>query len=374
MKRLHNTPLVLGVVLVGLTVSGAAWSQRPAKPRPVKVVRAETTGITILSGTYGGNCQQPMGNKTSFLAAACNGQTTCDYTVDYTVIGDPAPNCAKTYIAQWTCPGSSNPQSLILAAEAGFGSVAHLACPATPAIAVTSATYGANCGAPSGNVTSFLQTTCTGAQSCDYTVDYKVIGDPVPGCAKEYTAEWTCGDGVPQTVTVAAEAGFGSIAALSCPLHWPEKPDEGASSPTQAMPGWQGTTEIVTSESCWSDTDGVAPATAGCHVACSNGAGDCTSCGSPTSEPQIGEACFSFTQINSTGVVETSPSWLIETNPGANVCHPHAHGEGHPDVFDCNAYCQGTAQPGGGGNYSSGSCTAAASTCGGLASASCSCN
>jgi len=38
-------------------------------------VKAADT-ITVVSGTYGGNCNQPTVNKTEFLAKACNGQTT----------------------------------------------------------------------------------------------------------------------------------------------------------------------------------------------------------------------------------------------------------------------------------------------------------
>jgi hypothetical protein len=33
---------------------------------------------------------------------------------------------------------------------------------------------------------------------------------------------------------------------------------------------------------------------------------------------------------------------LIESNPGAGVCHPHKNGLGHPDVYDCDAFCKGT--------------------------------
>jgi hypothetical protein len=51
---------------------------------------------------------------------------------------------------------------------------------------------------------------------CDYTVDYRVIGDPAPNCRKTYTASYWCGDGVLRYVNLPAEA-TGSAAQLSCP-------------------------------------------------------------------------------------------------------------------------------------------------------------
>jgi hypothetical protein len=32
---------------------------------------------------------------------------------------------------------------------------------------------------------------------------------------------------------------------------------------------------------------------------------------------------------------------LVESNPGADVIHKHADDIGHPDKFDCNAWCIG---------------------------------
>lgn len=103
----------------------------------VACVFPETTGtaaptnycnlIMISQATYGGNCGAPAGNQTGTLQAACGGQQQCNYTVDYTVIGDPEPGCAKTYDVTYFCGPTS--KSLTLPAEAGFGSVANLSCP-----------------------------------------------------------------------------------------------------------------------------------------------------------------------------------------------------------------------------------------------------
>jgi hypothetical protein len=83
-------------------------------------------------------------------------------------------------------------------------------------ITVTSATYGASCKAPKGNVTKFVQTACNGQSTCQYIVQYKTIGDPAPGCVKDFTVEWTCGNGVGGSATAPGEAGLGSKVSLVC--------------------------------------------------------------------------------------------------------------------------------------------------------------
>lgn len=84
-------------------------------------------------------------------------------------------------------------------------------------IQVVGATYGRNCGAPSGNQTANLGTACNGRARCPYRVDYRAIGDPAYGCAKDYVADWTCGDARVRRTTAAPEAGFGSEIVLQCP-------------------------------------------------------------------------------------------------------------------------------------------------------------
>ena len=84
-------------------------------------------------------------------------------------------------------------------------------------IHVTAATYGgATCHQPNGNVTQFLTTACNGKKVCDYSVQYQLIGDPAPGCAKDFTVQWTRTSGNGGSTSVAAEAGLGSHVALQC--------------------------------------------------------------------------------------------------------------------------------------------------------------
>lgn len=84
-------------------------------------------------------------------------------------------------------------------------------------IQIVSATYGANCGAPAGNVTTETKARCQDDESCSYTVDATVLGDPKRGCKKDFQVVWTCGTGSEvHTAAVPAEAGFGSMVPLSC--------------------------------------------------------------------------------------------------------------------------------------------------------------
>ena len=73
---------------------------------------------------------------------------------------------------------------------------------------------------------------------------------------------------------------------------------------------------LRTSMTYWTDTDGVNPGVAGCHIGV-------TQDGKPNGR-FFGEACQNA-QI------------LIESNPGAGVVHSHTNDLGHPDTFDCKA-------------------------------------
>ena len=87
---------------------------------------------------------------------------------------------------------------------------------AAPAgLVVASATYGGNCGAPAGNMTRRLAAACNGRSACDYVIDYRVIGDPVFLCAKDYVARWRCG-GTTREARVSPEAGYARTISLSC--------------------------------------------------------------------------------------------------------------------------------------------------------------
>ena len=81
---------------------------------------------------------------------------------------------------------------------------------------VLSATYGGNCSGRVGNVTPIVNAFCAGQGDCIFRIKVEELGDPAPGCAKDFVAVWTCGGGESRQATVAAEAGFGSTVRLSC--------------------------------------------------------------------------------------------------------------------------------------------------------------
>jgi hypothetical protein len=90
------------------------------------------------------------------------------------------------------------------------------ACRRAPGIRVVQASYGANCGAPAGNLTVGLIYACDGKGDCWYRIDHTVIGDPAPGCSKSFQAAWRCGGEDIRRLELPGEAGFGSVAVLTC--------------------------------------------------------------------------------------------------------------------------------------------------------------
>jgi len=84
-------------------------------------------------------------------------------------------------------------------------------------IQIVSATYGLNCGATRDNAKAAVAGACDGRRRCEYIVDSHMLGDPAPGCAKTFDAEWACAaGGAHQQKDLPAEAGQGSRLVLSC--------------------------------------------------------------------------------------------------------------------------------------------------------------
>ncbi len=115
----------------------------------------------------------------------------------------------------------------------------------------------------------------------------------------------------------------------------------------QELPGLLGNTEIQTpipgheGDQFWTDSDGVDPAVAGCHYPFA-GMDDGT-CIEPLAPAGVfGEFCNPAEGEDSHQAGFPAGA-LIESNPDKDVCHPHKGGLGHPYVFDCDAYCKGTA-------------------------------
>jgi peptidoglycan/LPS O-acetylase OafA/YrhL len=83
---------------------------------------------------------------------------------------------------------------------------------------ILSATYGGNCRAPRGNATRALSRSCNGKNNCAYVVDVNLLGDPAPGCGKDFVVDYQCAPVDGQlSKTLPGEAGLKSRLDLSCP-------------------------------------------------------------------------------------------------------------------------------------------------------------
>jgi hypothetical protein len=84
-------------------------------------------------------------------------------------------------------------------------------------IHIVAASHGQNCRGAGGSTTAQLQQTCEGQPSCAYRIDDALIGDSASSCAKDYVAEWRCGDDpTVHRATPASTARAGSIVELRC--------------------------------------------------------------------------------------------------------------------------------------------------------------
>lgn len=80
---------------------------------------AEEGYIFDVSATYGRNCGVPDGNVSEAVIDACQGKMSCTFTVDVTVLGDPAGGCGKAFDAEWSCAEDDRRQ-VSLPPEAGL--------------------------------------------------------------------------------------------------------------------------------------------------------------------------------------------------------------------------------------------------------------
>ena len=119
-----------------------------------------------------------------------------------------------------------------------------------------------------------------------------------------------------------------TLALQACSKNSGHGPSAGA----QNMAGAVGTFEFKPQDwtaghtTWWKDTDGIDPGIAGCHIGTDSD-------GVPNGR-MFGEACL-------------PDGLLVESNPGADNMHSHKNDVGHPDRFDCNAWCIGQGNSGG---------------------------
>jgi hypothetical protein len=83
-------------------------------------------------------------------------------------------------------------------------------------IHIESGTYGANCGAASGNATRDLAKRCNDHATCRYIVNTRLDATQRAACARDFTAEWSCDHREFHRAMLSAEAGYGSSLILTC--------------------------------------------------------------------------------------------------------------------------------------------------------------
>jgi hypothetical protein len=70
-----------------------------------------------------------------------------------------------------------------------------------------------------GNVTAAPTSACDNAKTTSlFAVDAVQIGDPVPGCGKDFTVNWRCGNDPKVHQFYLTPEASGRSALLSCPV------------------------------------------------------------------------------------------------------------------------------------------------------------
>jgi len=84
-------------------------------------------------------------------------------------------------------------------------------------IRILGAVYGRNCaGQANTNFTDDLARQCQGRDYCVYRIDMRQLGDPRPGCAKDYQARYMCRDGGNERYASAGAEASGQSVVLDC--------------------------------------------------------------------------------------------------------------------------------------------------------------
>jgi hypothetical protein len=83
-------------------------------------------------------------------------------------------------------------------------------------IFVMTATFGRSCGAPTGNVTHDVASSCNGNFDCKYSVDVNRLGDPADGCDKDFAVSYFCSSEAATRHSKLSGKSDGKSLSLSC--------------------------------------------------------------------------------------------------------------------------------------------------------------
>jgi len=117
-KTFATTALVLGIIVLSFASSSSAQRDNGHRRNGVNVLEATFGGTTV--PIYNDCPVIAPGNVTSPVYAACQGKKSCDYTVDTSVIGDPAFGCWKSFEVTYQCAMNGNAtQTVLIPADPG---------------------------------------------------------------------------------------------------------------------------------------------------------------------------------------------------------------------------------------------------------------
>jgi hypothetical protein len=86
-----------------------------------------------------------------------------------------------------------------------------------PLLKIVAGTWGRACNGKPGNATLSLAKACDGKAACDYAVEPVDLGPGQESCAKDFVAEWKCGNGnTVYSATLPANAAKGEKLHLAC--------------------------------------------------------------------------------------------------------------------------------------------------------------
>jgi hypothetical protein len=88
--------------------------------------------------------------------------------------------------------------------------------PSIGSVSVMEATYGANCGAKPGNLTAYVVKTCGQTPRCSLPIDVSKMGDPAPGCVKNFSVKYSCRKNSSVRDASASPEASGKTLDLNC--------------------------------------------------------------------------------------------------------------------------------------------------------------
>jgi len=192
-----------------ITVVGATYASKVAKP-------PHSTA----------SCSANAVDMTSLVSSACDGKEYCNYSLAIpSKSDDPALGCYKNFQVKYRCSSDTFMREIDAGgvdSEASGKSYA-LNCRQHKGINVLQATYGHSTrrkyqtckSVVIGNSTGSVTSQCNGKMTCDYKVESSKLGDPSPGCLKNFVVDYTCSGVDQRQETIPMEANGKSI-RLSC--------------------------------------------------------------------------------------------------------------------------------------------------------------